>query len=131
MNINSWGPVFKLSFDVMVLKEVSSYYSSILAFKGNGGSSNDKKYGDRAPAVFYKQGGYLRFTNAVSGKANHWFDRKIELGKWNKIEIEQVSLGGNVGLRYLIYETAGLSAMTRSFIAFQTLLEALNKKDLK
>ena len=94
--IGSWGPLFKVTFDMIVHSKPTSYWSGILAFKGNGGSSNLGKYGDRAPAIFYNQRGHLHFTNAVSGKTNYIFNRAIDIGKWYKIEMEQVSLNGKV-----------------------------------
>ena len=80
----------------MVHSKPTSYWSSILAFKGNGGSSNIGKYGDRAPAIFYNQLGRLHFTNAVSGNKNYYVDIPIDLGKWYKIEMEQLSSNGKV-----------------------------------
>ena len=94
--IDSWGPFFKVTFDLMVHSKPSSYWSSILAFKGNNGSSDFDKYGDRAPAIFYNQLGKLHFVNAVNGNKRYVFDRPIDLGKWYKIEMEQVSLNGKV-----------------------------------
>ena len=95
--IDSWGPFFKVTFDLMVHSKPTSHWSGLLAFKGNGGSSNVAKYGDRAPAIFYNQQGHLHFTNAVSGKVNYAFNKAINLGKWYRIEIEQASSNGKVG----------------------------------
>ena len=80
----------------MVHSKPTSYWSSILAFKGNGGLNDWKEYGDRVPAIFYNQLGQLHFASAVNGNKNYHFNRAIDLGKWYKIEIEQVSLNGKV-----------------------------------
>ena len=75
---------------------MNSVWSSILAFKGNGGSDDLKKYGDRAPAIFYNKNGFLHFTNAVSGNRNYYFDKKVDLGKWYHIDVEQNLKDGKV-----------------------------------
>ena len=69
--IDSWGPFFKVTFDLMVHSKPTSHWSGLLAFKGNGGSSNLGKYGDRAPAIFYNKNGYLRFSDALDGNITY------------------------------------------------------------
>ena len=88
-SISSWGPCFRVSFDLKIHSKVSSQLSSILAFKGNGGLIDSNKNRDRTPAIFYNKNGHLHFTNAVSLNRNHSFDKKIDLQKWYHIEIEQ------------------------------------------
>ena len=88
--IDNWGPYFRVSFDLKIHSKVNSVWSSILAFKGNGGSDDLKKYGDRAPAIFYNnKDGYLHFINAVSGNRNYGFNYNIDVGNWYHIEIIQ------------------------------------------
>ena len=94
--IDSWGPLFKVTFDLMIHSKLSSSWSSILSFKGNGGLTDYVKYGDRAPAIFYNKNGYLHFTNAVSGNINYYFDKKVDLGKWYHIDVEQNVKDGKV-----------------------------------
>ena len=98
--IDSWGPYFKLSLDLKIHSKVYPGWSSILSFKGNGGLEDWKKYGDRAPAILYNKNGQLHFTNAVSGNLNYVFDKKVDLGKWYHIEIEQNWKNGKVILSY-------------------------------
>ena len=80
----------------MINSKVPSVWSSILAFKGNGGLEDVKEYGDRAPAIFYNKNGHLHFTNAISGNRNFAFDKAIALGKWYHIDIEQNVKNGKV-----------------------------------
>ena len=74
-------------------------WTSVLAFKGNGGLTNIDNYGDRAPAIFYNRNGFLHFTNAVSGNKNYAFDMKIDLRKYYKIVIQQKTIYGKVSWR--------------------------------
>ena len=98
--IGSWGPVFKLTFNLMIHSKVSSYYSTVLAFKGNGGRGDNRNYGDRVPAIFYRQDGYLHITCAVNGKKSYPVNVRIDLGRWYRIDIEQANLHGKVSSRY-------------------------------
>ena len=97
--IDSWGPLFKVTFDLMIHSKVSSTWSSILSFKGNGGLTNYDKHGDRAPAIFYNKRGYLHFCNALDGNRNYCKDKTVDLNKWYRIEVEQVSMEGKVRSR--------------------------------
>ena len=51
--IASWGPLFHISFDLMIhsFDHEKSEYFSVLAFKGNGGTSNCCEKGDRIPVI--------------------------------------------------------------------------------
>merc|ERR1711874_209906 len=51
--IDTWGPNFRVTFDLMVHSNVKSIWTCILAFRGNGGTRNAGQYGDRIPALFY------------------------------------------------------------------------------
>ena len=62
----------------------------------------EHKYGDRTPAIFYNKGGFLHFSNAVSGTNHFNFDYNIELNKLYHIEIAQEDKGGKVCKRCLI-----------------------------
>ena len=103
--IDEWGPLFQISFDLIIHSKVQSDWSSVLAFRGNG-AVTEHKYGDRTPAIFYNKGGFLHFSNAVSGTNHFNFDYNIELNKLYHIEIAQKDKGGKVsnswpGLIYL------------------------------
>merc|ERR1719208_312884 len=87
--IDEWGPLFKISFDLIIHSKVDSTWSSVLAFRGNGAVDDQSHYGDRAPAIFYNKAGYLYFTNAVNGNGNYHFNYEIELNKLYHIEIAQ------------------------------------------
>ena len=95
--IEEWGPLFKVSFDLMIHSNVDSTWSSVLAFRGNGAVDDWSQYGDRAPAIFYNKAGYLHFTNAVNGNRNYHFNFGIELNKLYHIEINQEEKNGKVG----------------------------------
>ena len=99
--IPRWGPWFRVSFDL----KINSYrfgnkggWSSVIAFKKDGGESNLGKIGDRIPAVFLnKKRGSLHFASGVNGKRNHNFDFiSIKLKKWFGIVIEQTRDKGKV-----------------------------------
>ena len=53
---------------------------------------------NRIPSIFVNKNGYLQITNNVNGSRNHVYDHKIELQKWHKIIIEQVSVYKKVNL---------------------------------
>ena len=95
--IEEWGPLFKVSFDLMIHSNVGSGVSSVLAFRGNGAVDDQSHYGDRAPAIFYYKTGYLHFTNAVNGNGNYHFNYEIELNKLYHIEIAQEEKNEKVG----------------------------------
>ena len=97
--IVSWGPQFRISFDLKINSFVSGNragWNSVIAFKTDGGAS-DRKIGDRIPAIFYNRRGYLHFTNALNGNINHVFDFKFKLKKWYSITIEQTWENEKVG----------------------------------
>ena len=94
-----WGPLFRISFDLMIYSKISSKtgWSSVLAFRGNGAVGNFVEYGDRAPAIFYdNKNGILHIGNAVSGIKNYIFNVGLEISKWYHIELVQEEIGGKV-----------------------------------
>ena len=95
--IEEWGPLFKISFDLIINSDIGSDWSSVLAFRGNGAVDDWSQYGDRAPAIFYYKTGYLHFTNAVNGNGNYHFNYEIELNKLYHIEIAQEEKNEKVG----------------------------------
>ena len=75
-----------------------------MAFRGNGAKTNYLKYGDRAPAIFYNKAGFLRFSNAVDGDPDFYFDYPIDLNRLYHIEIiqrEEKEVNGQVGISWL------------------------------
>ena len=58
---------------------------------------------NRIPSIFVNKNGYLQITNNVNGSRNHVYDHKIELQKWHKIIIEQVSVYKKVNLFSMLY----------------------------
>ena len=49
--IPSWGPLFRVSFDMKINSYRKTDWTSILDFKGNGGTREKGKHGDRIPTV--------------------------------------------------------------------------------
>ena len=96
--IDEWGPLFRISFDLIIYSmNINSEFSSVLAFKGNGGVDNDSLYGSRAPAIFYNNLlGELAFTSSVSGNPNFDFRYEIELNRLYHIDIVQEVQDGQV-----------------------------------
>ena len=97
--IDSWGPFFRVSFDLIIHSHVDNFPSSVLAFKGNGGTYDCCEIGDRIPAIFVSQNLnqnlgqvnplHLHFGNSVNQNGNYNFDFYINLNSWYKIVIEQ------------------------------------------
>ena len=98
--IPTWGPLFRVSFDLKINSQVSSNngWASVLSFKGNEGATDRSKYGDRIPAIFLHKKGFLHFTSGVNGNRNHAFNfNSIKLNKWYSITIQQTLEKGKVG----------------------------------
>ena len=103
--IGSWGPYFRISFEMMIKSFGADKMTNILSFKGNGATSNCCEIGDRVPALFMEnkdKHGHpsLFFAHSLSGNGNYFYRRWIdlqqfkspnymELNKWYKIIIEQ------------------------------------------
>ena len=94
--VEAWGPLFKISFDLFITSFGPSAWSSILSFKGNGGSNNCCNNGDRVPIVQLTDYGDLFFINSVNGDGNGYFHTGVDLNKWHKIEIQQDRIDGKV-----------------------------------
>ena len=87
--MEAWGPFFRISFDLFITSFGPSEWGSILSFKGNGGTNNCCRPGDRVPIVQLRSNGQLYFINSVNGEGNYFFYHGVELNKLYKIEIEQ------------------------------------------
>ena len=91
--VDSWGPIFRISFDLIIHSFVKGKgkqgWSSVLAFKGNGGKSHCCNHGDRIPDIALNKNGKLRFSNSVSGNKKYQFIFNVALNKWYNIIVEQ------------------------------------------
>ena len=68
--IRSWGPLFRVSFDLNI-KSFDKGYSNIIAFKGNGARNDQGNDGDRIPKItLYGPNRVLEITNSVSGSGH-------------------------------------------------------------
>ena len=94
--IPSWGPQFRVSFDMKINSDPKTAWTSILGFIGNGGTSFCCKHGDRIPNVELRINKYLYFESSVNGKGNYHIKYKVDLKKWYNIIIEQISINGKV-----------------------------------
>merc|ERR1719305_2168022 len=91
--IPSLGPTFRVSFDLKINSHVAGNrhgWSNVISFKSNGGTSNNRKIGDRIPAIFMNRKRFMHFTNAVNGNSNYRFNLpSINVNKWYSITIQQ------------------------------------------
>ena len=91
--IDSWGPLFRVSFDLIIHSYVEGKgkqgWSSVLAFKGNGGKSHCCNHGDRVPDIALNKNGKLRVSNSVSGNKKYQVLSSVDLNKWYNITVEQ------------------------------------------
>ena len=95
--IEDWGPQFRVAFDLMIHSDISATWTSVVAFKGNGGGHDNGEYGDRIPALFYhNERGRLYFTHALNGNKNFVVDDDVDIGTWLHIEIVQRDNDGQV-----------------------------------
>ena len=98
--IPSWGPQFRVSFDLKINSHVSGNrggWSSVISFKKDGGARNNGELGDRIPAIFLNKKGILHFSSSVNSNGNHVFIfNPIELNRWYSITIEQIPENGKV-----------------------------------
>ena len=96
--IRSWGPLFRVSFDLNI-KSFDKGYSNIIAFKGNGARNDQGNDGDRIPKItLYGPNRFLEITNSVSGSGHYIYitEKKFALDNWYNIEIEQKEVSGKV-----------------------------------
>ena len=100
--IDSWGPFFRVSFDLIIHSLRQEELSSLLAFRGNGATCDQCIIGDRIPALFLNnkgtgkgRDGEIQLSNTVENSKDY-FHFKIELNHWYNIVIEQNSINGKV-----------------------------------
>ena len=98
--IPSWGPQFRVSFDLKVNSPLPrnrrEIWASVLSFKGNGAKNDFRTVGDRIPAIYYHKSGFLHFASGVNGNRNYVFNHSIKLKQWYSITIEQKLSNGKV-----------------------------------
>ena len=100
--IGSWGPLFRISMELIIHSHVQDDWSNVISFKGNGETSNYGTIGDRIPAILLsKPHSMLKITNTVDRNSDYHFYFKIELNHWYNIIIEQKSVNGKVINFYL------------------------------
>ena len=87
--IDSWGPLYRVSLDLIVHSHSSTTYSSVLSFKGNGASTDNDNYGDRIPIIQVGNNGYLYLISSVNGDNSYIVKTEIDLNNWYHILIEQ------------------------------------------
>ena len=87
--IDSWGPLYRVSLDLIVHSHSNTTYSSVLSFKGNGASTDDDNYGDRIPIIQVGNNGYLYLISSVNGDNSYIVKIEIDLNNWYNIIIEQ------------------------------------------
>ena len=87
--IDSWGPLYRVSLDLIIHSHSSTTYSSVLSFKGNGASTDNDNYGDRIPIIQVGNNGYLYLISSVKGDNSYIVKIEIDLNKWYNIIIEQ------------------------------------------
>ena len=94
--IESWGPLFRISMELIIHSHVQDDWSNVLSFKGNGETSDWGQIGDRIPAIhLWKDKSVLKITNTVNGNSDYFYF-KIELNHWYNIIIEKKSVNGKV-----------------------------------
>ena len=87
--IDSWGPLYRVSLDLIVHSHSNTTYSSVLSFKGNGASTDNDNYGDRIPIIQVGNNGYLYLISSVNGDNSYIVKTEIDLNNWYNIIIEQ------------------------------------------
>ena len=103
--IESWGPYFRVSFEMIIKSFSGAKWTNILSFKGNGATSNCCKHGDRAPALYLEnKEKYLVFSHSVSGNGRYSYKFRggLQLNKWYKITIEQRLINEKVNCKRIV-----------------------------
>ena len=87
--IDSWGPFFRVSFDLIIHSlDKGSQWSSVFSFLHGSGTENIHD----VPSIDLGSDGVLHFKNSVRNE-KHWFKwYNVELNHWYNIVIEQKSI---------------------------------------
>ena len=91
--IESWGPLFRVSLDLIIHSIPQNLHYSVLAFETNKTSHcNNCEHGGRIPAIFVDKRGaqvFLFIANSVNDNKDQSFEHYINLNTWYNIIIEQ------------------------------------------
>ena len=90
-SIPSWGPIFKISFDLKVLSFVTCSPDGVANYLTFTATDNDCcKIGDRIPAFFTNSGGFLQLATQINENGNLVKSSpQLEENIWYKVEVEQ------------------------------------------
>ena len=91
--IASWGPLFKVSFQLK-LNNYGNKIDSLLHFTAT--DSNGLGAGERVPAIFVKSSGYLLFRAHIGTTTDWGFNKKWDLGEWHDVSMIQHVKNGEV-----------------------------------
>ena len=100
--IENWGPLFRISFDLIFKsKPTSEQDYNIVAFKGNGARSDCCNIGDRVPYLSYHPSETterLTFASAVGASGNWAYHHNltVEINKTYNFFIEQKTFNNKV-----------------------------------
>ena len=67
----SWGPEFRISFDLMVNSLSGGTWLSVLSFKRDGGKRNIGKIGDRIPGIYLNKKGNIRIMSKLAFSSSY------------------------------------------------------------
>ena len=90
-SIPSWGPIFKISFDLKVLSFVTCSPDGVANYLTFTATDNDCcKIGGRIPAFFTNSGGFLQLATQINENGNLVKSSpQLEENIWYKVEVEQ------------------------------------------
>ena len=91
-SIPSWGPSFKISFELKILSFANCHplgMANYLTFTST--DSDCCNIGDRIPAFFTNNGGFLQLVTQINNNGNHIKSSpKLQENIWYKIDVEQL-----------------------------------------
>ena len=86
--IDSWGPFFRVSFDLIIHSLHASHgVTSLLAFRGNGAVCDTCEFGEFVPDIYLNDS----FSKIQVDYLHDYVQFEIELNHWYNIIIEQKS----------------------------------------
>ena len=100
--IHQWGPEFKVSFDLKIMKLGGDAYKNIFHFTSTG--NNCCNIGDRLPVLTLHKSGALYMGTQIGNAGNKNIQTAaLDKDKLYKIELEQDFNDGKVGLKMPAY----------------------------
>ena len=89
--IPSWGPTFKINFELMILSFANCNPDKMANYLTFTSSDNDCcDIGDRIPAFFTNSGGFLQLAMQIGQNGNHVAKSpNLEENVWYEVEVEQ------------------------------------------